>query len=372
MIRIVSFLALIVVSFSLCAQGTKTENVVIVTLDGYRWREVFGGADKKILFRKKYVNDTSVQSKFWAETMNKRREKLMPFLWNVVGKEGQLYGNRRFDNGMRCTNGNLYSYSGYSEMFVGFADRRINDNDPVQNPNYTVLEALNKHGKFKNSVAAFSTWQTMTHILREDVSGIPVNSGSDKATGDELTRREKRLNKLVDHEKNPHGDRYDRFTFEYALEYMKREKPRVTFISFDETDEHGHAGRYDEYLKSAHAADKMIGVLWEWLQSQEQYKNKTTLIVTTDHGRGTSPRGWKRHALLFRGSAQIWMAVIGPDTPASGEMKSFMRLTQSQVAGTVAAMLRFPYENVKPVAPPVTSVFEQNFSPEEAAMAAGN
>jgi hypothetical protein len=348
---------LVLFAFQSVAQELRTENVVIVTLDGYRWREVFAGADKKILFRDKYVRDTTVRSEFWSKDVKVRRRKLMPFFWNVISSQGQLYGNRNLDNGISCSNKTLYSYSGYSEMFVGFHDRRVNDNDPIVNPNYTVLEALNKHEKYKGSVAAFSTWQTMPFILREEISKIPVNSGGDKALAKRLTAREKKLNGIVDHEKNPHGDRYDKFTFQYAMEYMKREKPQVVFISFDETDEHGHGGRYDEYLKSAHAADSMINFLWGWLQSQEQYKGKTTLLVTTDHGRGKSHRGWKRHALLFSGSAQIWLAVLGPDTPARGEMTTFMRLKQKQIAQTIASLLNFQYSNVKPTGEPITSAF---------------
>lgn len=362
--RICPLLLLAFLFFPSFAQNLKTENVVIVTLDGYRWRELFNGADKKILFRDKYVKDTTVRATFWSPDAHTRRQTLMPFFWNTIGHQGQLYGNRNYDNGVNTANRTLYSYSGYSEMFVGFHDRRVNDNDPIVNPNYTVLEALNKSDEFKGSIAAFSTWQTMPFILREELSGIPVNSGDDKAHGENLTRRERRLNRLSHSEKNPHGDRYDKFTFGYAMEYLKREKPRVLFISFDETDEHGHGGRYDEYLKSAHAADSMIAVLWKWLQSDEQYKDKTTMLITTDHGRGKSPRGWKDHALLFTGSAQAWLAVIGPDTPPSGEMKTSMRIKLEQVAQTIAHLLSFPYSNVKATAAPITSVISG--SPEPA------
>jgi hypothetical protein len=357
MVRILLVILLGAASVPCTGQQMKTENVVIVTLDGYRWRELFGGADKKILFKERYTRDTVVQSDYWAPTERQRRELLMPFLWNVIGKEGQLYGNRKFDNKMRCSNGNFYSYSGYSEMFVGFHDRRVKNNDPKPNPNVTVLEALNKNREFKNSVAAFSTWQTMTHILREETSGIPVNSGSDKAYGKNLRPREIRLNRTVEHHKNPHGDRFDKYTFQYALEYMKRKHPRVVFISFDETDEHAHDGRYDAYLKAANAADRMIADLWSWLQTDEQYKGKTTLIITTDHGRGTSAKGWRHHRILFRGSGQTWMAVLGPDTPATGEVKGFMRLKQNQIAATIARFLNFPYKNEQSIGEPILSAF---------------
>lgn len=342
------------------AQENKTENLIIVTLDGYRWREVFFGADEKILSKKKYVKDTWVQERFWDKSMKKRRSLLMPFMWNTIAKEGQLYGNRRQGNVMRCTNGNLYSYSGYSEMFVGFVDPRVRDNTPVTNPNYTVLEFLNNHTEeYRNKVAIFSTWSVIPSIFREKESGLLINSGSDKALAENISPYEQELNKLTDSITNPYGERYDRFTFGYAFEFLKRERPRVMFISLDETDEHGHGQRYDMYLKSAHEADSLIGKLWSWIQSDSMYKDKTTLMITTDHGRGGSPRGFQRHALLFRESSLIWLAVIGPDTPATGEMKLQERYGQNQIAGTIAELLEVPYHNVKPIGKPIPTVIDR-------------
>lgn len=343
------------------AQDLKTRNIIVITLDGYRWHEVFDGADKSILFRDKYVNDETVVEKFWAESPAERREKLMPFFWNVISKEGQLYGNRRFKNKMRCTNFTLYSYAGYSEMFVGFVDKRANDNDAGVNPNYTVFEYINNQPGFKNSVAAFATWNTMSAILREGKSGIPVNSGSDKAEGRGLSDTEKILNRITDDIKNPYGHRYDKFTFQYAFEYLKRERPRVMLISFDETDQHGHGRRYDDYLESAHRVDKMIAELWTWLQADDAYKDQTTLLITTDHGRATSSCRWNRHARFFSGSSHIWLAVLGPDTPATGEMKNKARYEQSQIAKTIAVLVGVSYRQVKPVGKVIPSVFK---SPE--------
>lgn len=340
------------------AQDLKTERVVLVTLDGYRWQELFEGADQKMIFRDKYVKDESVREKFWAETCEERREKLMPFMWKVVGSQGQLYGNRNFKNRMKVSNRVVLSYPGYSEMLVGFVDKKVKNNDPVSNPNMTVLEAINNHHQHINTVAAFSTWKVMDKVLREEYSGIPVNSGLDKAEGDSLTSREAELNELTDIDKNPHGDRYDQYTFGYALEYMRREDPHVVFISFDETDEHGHRARYGEYLHAAHKADSLLDALWNFIQSDERYRDKTTLIVSTDHGRGNVPWLFNKHAILARGSAHIWMAVIGPDTPADGEMKRKMKLEQKQIAPTIANFMGVDYQNRAPVAAPIMSAFK--------------
>jgi bisphosphoglycerate-independent phosphoglycerate mutase (AlkP superfamily) len=116
-------------------------------------------------------------------------------------------------------------------------------------------------------------------------------------------------------------------------------------IGFDETDEHGHGGRYDEYLKSAHKADQMIGTLWEWIQSDPDYKDQTTLFITTDHGRGRGKNNWRKHQLVAPGSGQIWFAVMGPDTPPFGEMKFKAKYYQKQVAKTIAAFLGLQYSN---------------------------
>lgn len=350
------------ISFLLCVtlsngQSRETENVIIVTLDGFRWQEVFTGADRKILCKEKYTRDTSIISRFNGPTAGERRRKLLPFLWSVIAREGQLYGNRQLGNRLNLQNSNLYSYAGYSEMFVGFADPRVSGNKPRSNPNSTVLEEINKQKGFEGRVAVFSTWDVMPFILREEQSGLYINSGNDKARGTDISEHEKALNFLTDDIRNAQGGRYDNFTFQYAMEYLKRERPRVLFISLDETDAHAHRGKYDRYLEAAHRADRMTAKLWDWLQSQDDYRNKTTLLIATDHGRGSSTGGWRKHALLFRGSAQVWLAAIGPDTPSSGEMKTRMHISQSQIAATIAALIGVPYQQRQEIGAPISTIF---------------
>ena len=99
---------LLFISVSLCAQNS-TENIVIVTLDGMRWQEVFGGADSMLLQNKKYTHDSAgTSSAFWAADSNERRRKLFPFLWNIIAQHGQLYVNRWFDN--KVNNANSYFF----------------------------------------------------------------------------------------------------------------------------------------------------------------------------------------------------------------------------------------------------------------------
>jgi hypothetical protein len=336
--------SVIMVDVTGSAQPPETKNIIIVTLDGFRWQELFEGADPPVLFNKKYVKDEEVVQRFWDPAEKLRRKRLMPFLWNVFATQGQLYGNRNFKNKVNCTNHHLISYPGYSEMLVGFRDSKVSSNRKVENPNATVLEFIQGHRGFKNQVAAFATWDAFPFILREEKSDIYVNAGKDLAKGD-ISRSEKLLNEL---QMESHV-RSDSLTFQYAMEYLKRERPRVTFIGFDETDQYAHRGRYGEYLKAAKRVDDMIGQLWQWIQSQPDYGDKTTLFITTDHGRGNGRNNWQKHRLLASGSRHIWFAVIGPDTPAFGEMKFKAKTYQNQVAKTIAAFLGLPYQNEESV-----------------------
>ena len=67
---------------------------------------------------------------------------------------------------------------------------------------------------------------------------------------------------------------------------MMAKKPRLLYIAFDETDDYAHAGKYDFYLNTARNEDEWIGELWKYVQSTPEYKDQTTMIILTDHGRG--------------------------------------------------------------------------------------
>lgn len=333
----------------------QTEHIVLVTLDGLRWQELFQGADADILSQEKYVTDSSVTRRFWHPDPLVSRQRLMPFMWDVVARQGQLYGNRNFKNQVNCANPHWFSYPGYSELLTGYVDHRVHSNKAVDNPNPTVLEYLHRDPAFQDKVAVFSTWEVMANVVRQRTSGLYVNAGNQTPTG-RVSEQEKLLGALQQLNPNPHGKRYDAYTLGFAWEYMRRCHPRVVMISLDETDEHGHGGRYDEYLKSIHHTDQMLADLWNWLQQDTVYKGKTTLLVTTDHGRGRGAKhAWKSHGRIIAGSGQIWCVVIGPDTPAQGEIQQPGQYYQKQIAATVAALLGIPYRPRPDAGAPLTS-----------------
>ncbi|MES2732115.1 MAG: sulfatase-like hydrolase/transferase, partial [Bacteroidota bacterium] len=338
----------------------KTENVVLITLDGMRWQEVFNGADSSLFKKEKSFKDPAgLATSFWKDDTEQRRKALMPFLWETIATQGQIYGNRAYSNHVNVSNDQWFSYPGYNEILTGFADARVNSNDKKYNQNTTVLEFINNQPAFKGKVAAFCSWEVFPYIINDKRSGILVNAGLQKAAGTNISAREQMLNELMPRVPNPLGEvRLDAFTFHYALEYIKKSQPRVLFLSFDETDDFAHAGEYGAYLHGAKNVDSFIRQLWEYLQSNEKYKGKTTLLITVDHGRGSAADDkWKDHGQKTEGSDQIWFAAMGPDTPAIGEVKTPGQLYQNQVAKTIAALLGLNYSNEKPVGEAIKAVF---------------
>lgn len=345
--------------FSVHLFGQHKENVILITLDGLRWQELFTGADVHLIADPEYVKDsTHLKDRFWRATAEERRAALMPFFWGTLAKKGQIYGNRAFNNKVNLTNNHWFSYPGYSEILCGYADDdRIYSNDKIDNPNTTILEFFNNKKHFKGKVAAFGSWDVFPYIINEKRSRIPVNAGFENATI-APTEKEQFLNELQAIIPSPwHNVRLDAFTHLYMKEYLQKEKPRLVYISYGETDDFAHDGKYDAYLSSAFRTDQFIEDLWQYLQSDAFYANKTTLIITTDHGRGASPKeNWQHHGNKLRymgrsfsieGADQTWIAIIGPDSPALGEVKTNQQLYASQIAATVAKALGVNYKEKK-------------------------
>lgn len=353
--RAVFLLVLFLLPLEIRAQDLETEYVILITLDGLRWKELYSGADALLLRDDRYVDSPDrLAERFWAPTPEARREKLLPFVWEVIAREGQLYGNRWLGNEVDVTNSRLFSYPGYNEILTGQADDRIDSNAKRPNDNVTVLEYVNRTDAFAGRVAAFGSWDVFPYIVNEERSGVPVNAGFEPASGDRLTERERFLNELQMEIPSPwESVRFDAFTHHFAKEYLKKEAPALLYVAYGETDDFAHDGEYDSYLESAFRTDAFIRDLWEWTQATEAYRGRTTLIITTDHGRGEHEE-WTSHGANVDGAAEIWMAVLGPDTPALGEVQGGERLFQHQVAATVALLLGVDYDD-RGAGAPVTS-----------------
>lgn len=333
-------------SLFLTNADAQDNKVILITLDGLRWQELFGGADSLLINNEDIAGDVELlKEAFWRPSVEERRNVLFPFIWETVAKEGMIAGNRWKGSKVNLTNDMVFSYPGYNEILTGVADdEHINSNSKTNNPNVTVLEVINNQPEYKGEVLAFGSWDVFPYIINEERSGIPVNAGYMHARTDTPTDAELLLNKIQDETpRRWDGVRYDTFTHNFMLEALKKEHPSLIYISYGETDDFAHNNLYYHYLISANRTDQMIKELWETTQNDPFYKDQTTFLITTDHGRGdgVGENSWSGHG-GERGK-NTWFIAFGNGVSAQGELYGDSQFYTNQVAATVAEILGVNY-----------------------------
>jgi len=331
------------------ASQSGIRHVVVITLDGLRWQEFFTGADRSYFKRAKDGKPGAAEQRFWRATVPDRRMALMPFVWTTIAGRGQVFGDPASDSVSQLTNGLWFSYPGYSEMFTGIADPRINSNDKVPNPNVTVLEWLNQRPGFEGRVAAFGAWDVLPYILNVSRSTLVVGSGFEPYP-QASSADERAINDLAaDLPRLWDYGPVDAPIVYAALEYARVKQPRVFYIMLGEGDEWAHEGRYDLYLDATHRADRYIERVWTTLQSMPAYANQTALVVTTDHGRGATKKDWNDHGEKIPAAQRTWMAMLGNGVAPLG-VRHGTTVTTSQIAATVASLAGEDFKQANPQA----------------------
>jgi bisphosphoglycerate-independent phosphoglycerate mutase (AlkP superfamily) len=133
--------------------------------------------------------------------------------------------------------------------------------------------------------------------------------------------------------------RHDYITLHMALDYLQREKPRVIHIALGETDDWAHDKRYDRVIWAIQYFDTALQRLSAFVDGTPEYRGSTTMIVTIDHGRGSTEEDWHGHGAKVVGAEKIWLAMRGPDTPALGENSHVRTAHQRDVAPTILRLL---------------------------------
>jgi len=350
MTRVVALaLALLAFTAGGKAQTAASSNVIVISLDGLRWQEFFGGASRDYFKRDRNGSGGEPERRFWRDTPEQRRSTLMPFMWSTIAQQGQIFGDATAGSTSRLTNGLWFSYPGYNEMFTGKADPRVDSNDKVPNPNVTVFEWLNGRPGFEGRVAAFGAWDVLASILNVERSHLPVGSGWNVVPG-ATTEREREINQLAADLPRlwDYGPSDAPFVYA-AIDALRTQKPRVLYLMLGEGDEWAHEGRYDLYLDATARADRFIERIWTTSQSMPEYAGHTSLVVTTDHGRGATTRDWTDHGKDVPAAERTWIAVLGPDIAALGIRRN-VNVTTSQIAATIASLVGQDFKAAMPAA----------------------
>ena len=113
-----------------------------------------------------------------------------------------------------------------------------------------VLEFINNQKEYKaGKVAVFAMSNLFDYILNKGRSGLMISCDSDQVN---LPDKEfQLLNDMQQLAPRPFGERPDLVTYFQAKEYLKLYRPKVMYLEMGETDDYGHAGSYDFYIRYA-------------------------------------------------------------------------------------------------------------------------
>jgi hypothetical protein len=336
----------------------RTQNVILVTLDGVRWQDLFGGMDSTIaaVDSNSGIWDTlRVRRRYWRPTVDERRRALMPFFWDSLVPQGFLIGNRTVNSPVNTRNPHWFSAPGYLEILTGQFQPDVTTNDDRRYDHATVLQFVQARlGLNDRQVAAVTSWEAFHSYVSSRPNLFYVNAGYEEvpdevALGPEFREIDRNAMRTISLDES---SRNDGATGAVALAYLRTWRPRLMYVSFGETDDWAHQRRYDLVLDDLHALDDWFHELWTTLQGVPAYRGSTTLIITTDHGRGRTPRDWTDHGDDVPGAGEIWLAVIGPDTPDVGEGRDTPQAWQADIAATLLQFFGLDAKEFNPEAGP--------------------
>lgn len=328
------------------ASAQPTQNVVLVSIDGVRWQEVFHGVDAD-LAKSKGVPATEVRT----------AEALMPNLHQRIIANGVAIGP---SGTPMLSPYNALSLPGYIELMSGRSDSPCDSNKCPQVSHNTIIDQVRKLPQVKQSdVVVVSSWEMIERAATRQPYAIEMSLGRhygllrDKLRVDEDARnaldRGEKAGPFPGHE----DYRPDRFTSTLALSVLKAKKPKLLYVSLGDTDEHGHRDDYASYLHSLRDFDAFLGDVCDALDEMGEYGARTTIIVTTDHGRGDdfAPHGRARPE-----SKRIWMAASGGSVPAQGIVAPTESYRLADIAPTIRAYFDMPADRARGAGKPITEL----------------
>lgn len=253
------------------APGSPAEddpNVILLTWDGVRREEFFLNRP-----------DRRLETRDAAE--------LFPRLWGARRAEGTVWGDPDGGDGFGISNPFVVSLPAYQSIMAGSPQRCLN-NECGRVRNQTFPERLVKElGLAREKVAVVASWPRIALAVEEKEGTIFVDAGAGGNT------------------------RNDFETWPVALAYLQEKRPRFLYISLNDSDDFGHAGDYPNYLRMLRQYDQWLDELFTALDGMGAYGANTTVLVTTDHGRGHG-KDWKNHNALRPMAARIFLFARGP------------------------------------------------------------
>jgi hypothetical protein len=327
----------------------RTDNVVLVTIDGVRWQDVFGGVDPAMA-RWSSLPDAEVVD----------AERLLPNLY-ALARRGVVSGAPGHGRPMMASGPNYVSLPGYLEIFTGSREVGCRTNRCGPTGRRTIVDrARDSLGTKDTDVAVIASWETIANAASARPERIALSAGRHGGASREKVKADAELARLMDAAADADpapGDadyRPDAHTAAIALRYLEVERPRVLAVNLGDTDEYAHAGDYASYVRALRQADAFLGALRERLARMGDYGRNTTVVVTCDHGRSA---GFNDHGWDVPESGRVWMVASGGAVPSLGYLDAGGAERLADIAPTLEALLGIGREPVEARGTPMAAVF---------------
>ena len=105
-------LALAAVGLPVAQSTAPAKNVVVITIDGLRWQEMFGGPSPEYFRKDSKGQPTALERQYTEGSATDRRSRLLPFVWKTFLTKGQIFGDPSVGSRSHVTNGLWFSYPG--------------------------------------------------------------------------------------------------------------------------------------------------------------------------------------------------------------------------------------------------------------------
>lgn len=325
------------------AKPTSDGRVVLVTIDGVRAEDVFGGADLTLRPGSKIEHLTTP-------------EAVMPRTHRLVATRGVALGAERAGCGVvRTASGANVSLPGYLEIFTG-RRTRCRDNHCARTQTPTVLDEAADAGLAP--VASIGSWDLLDRAVTRGSSPVLVAEGAQKWPGSRPIvdgQLEAFVSAGEDAEPYPGSGRYrpDDYTTAIALEYLRTSAPPVLHVGLGDADEWGHRNDYPAYLDAIGRADAFIGKLADTLDTMGDIGARTTVIITTDHGRN---RDFQHHGAFSATSARTFVIAFGARVASRGIACPERDVTLADVAPTIRALVGLRADTTAEAGRPIAEI----------------
>ena len=108
----------------------------------------------------------------------------------------------------------------------------------------------------------------------------------------------------------------DELSVYITKQLMRRLAPSLLWVTLHDIDI-AHSGTFSLYLDGIKRSDRLCAEIWQSIQSEPEYANRTTMFILPDFGRDSDidsgGNGFQHHRTGDPVSRTTWMMVLGPD-----------------------------------------------------------